>query len=104
MEKVHLDKKAALTIALSLLNGEKTNKDYGSAALKESKLILKNILETLEVEAEMMAKSSVKPKKPNKKRALTPAQRMNVRAANNLMADWKNMTILELEEGKDESK
>ena len=99
MEQIHLDKKVALNIALSLLSGGKTNKDYGSSALKETKLILKNILETLEVEEEMMAKKPpAKPRKPNKKRALTPAQRADIQAAKNLMSDWEGKTILDLEE------
>ena len=106
MEKIHLDKKVALNIALSLLNGEKTNKDYGSAALKETELILKNILETLEVEEEMMSKPPVKPKKPNKKR--TQAQKKVSEAEMAYFgqilegmdeSDKEGVTILDLEKG-----
>ena len=100
MKEVLLAKEEGLRIAISILGGEKTNKDYGGTALKETELILKNILETMEVEKEMMAKPQLKPKKPNKKRALSPAQKKEAQAAKNLMADWKNMTILEMEEGK----
>ena len=103
MKEVLLAKEEGLRIAISILNGEKTNKDYGSASLKESELILKNILETLEIEKEMTAKPPVEPKKPNKKRALSPAQKKEIEvnnfAAKELMRDWKKMTILEVEEG-----
>jgi hypothetical protein len=98
MKEVLLAKEEGLRIAISILKGEKTNKDYGSAALKDTELILKNILETMLVEQEMMAKPPSKPKTPNKKRSLTPAQRLEAKAAENLMADWKKMTILEMEE------
>ena len=98
MEEVLLAKEEGLRIAISILSGEKANKDYGSASLRDTKLILKNILETLEIEKEMMAKPPVKPKKPNKKRALTPAQKKDLKIAENLMSDWKKMTILEIEE------
>ena len=99
MEEVLLAKEEGLRIAISILSGEKTNKDYGGTALKEAKLILINILETIEVEKEMMAKPLPKPKKANKKRT-TSAQKKELQIAKNLMADWKNMTILELEEDK----
>ena len=46
---------------------------------------------------ERWAKPPVAPKKPNKKRALTPAQKKNLKIAENLMSDWKNTTILEAE-------
>lgn len=100
MKEVLLAKEEGLRIAISVLNGEKANKDYGSASLKESELILKNILETLQVEKEMMAKPPVEPKKPNKKRALTLAQKKDLKIAENLMSDWKKMTILEIEEDR----
>ena len=91
MEEVLLAKEEGLRIAISILSGEKANKDYGSASLRDTKLILKNILETLEIEKEMMAKPPVKPKKPNKKRELE--------AAKNYMGGWKNLTISELDKG-----
>ena len=101
MEEVLLGKEEGLRIAISILNGKKANKDYGSASLKESELILKNILETLQVEKEMMAKPSVEPTKPNKKPALSPAQKkqrkLDLNAAKNYMGSWKNLTILKLE-------
>ena len=100
MEEVLLAKEEGLRIAISILSGEKTNKDYGSASLRDTQLILKNILETLQVEKEMMAKPPVEPKKPNKKRALTLSQKKDLKIAENLMSDWKKMTILEIEENK----
>ena len=103
MKEVLLAKEEGLRIAISILNREKTNKDYGSAALKDTELILINILETLQVEKEMMAKPQSKPKKPNKKRALSPAQKkqrkLDLDAAKNYMSSWKNLTILEVEKG-----
>ena len=103
MKEVLLAKEEGLRIAISILNGKKANKDYGSASLKESELILKNILETLQVEKEMMAKPPVEPTKPNKKRALSPAQKkqrkLDLDAAKNYMSSWKNLTILEVEKG-----
>tara|TARA_Y100000310_G_scaffold327618_1_gene394255 strand:- start:714 stop:1019 length:306 start_codon:yes stop_codon:yes gene_type:complete len=99
MEEVLLAKEEGLRIAISILSGKKANKDYGSASLRDTELILKNILETLQVERELTSKPPAKPKMPNKKRALTPAQRKDVQIAENLMADWKKMTILEVEEG-----
>ena len=101
--KIILAKEEGLRIAISILNGEKTNKDYGSAALRESELILQNILETIQVEKEMLAKPPTITKKSNKKRALSPAQRkqkkVDLEAAKNYMGSWKNLTILEIEEG-----
>jgi len=94
MDEVLLAKEEGLRIAISILSGKKTNKDYGGTALRETELILINILETLQVEKEMLAKSPSKPKKPNKKEA---AVSKDLRAAKNLMTDWKNLTILELE-------
>jgi hypothetical protein len=103
MKEVLLAKEEGLRIALSILSEEKTNKDYGSAALRDTELILKNILETMEVEREMMAKPPLEPKKPNKKRALSLTQKknqkLNLQAAKDYMGGWKNLTILELEEG-----
>jgi hypothetical protein len=97
MKEVLLAKEEGLRIAISILSGKQTNKDFGSASLRETQYILKNILETIEVEKEMMAKLPVEPKKPNKKRALTPSQKKDLKIAENLMSDWKNMTILEVE-------
>ena len=51
--EVILDKQQALEIAISLLNGKKVRKDYGSSALMESELILKNILEAVIMEKEV---------------------------------------------------
>jgi hypothetical protein len=99
MREVLLAKEEGLRIAILILNGEKTNKDFGSASLRDAQYILKNILETIEVEKEMMAKPPVAPKKPNKKRALTPAQKKDLKIAENLMSDWKSMTILGRGEG-----
>ena len=100
MEEVLLAKEEGLRIAISILNKEKTNKDYGSAALKDTELILKNILETLQVERELTSKTPTKPKRPNKKRALSPAQKkLDLQAAKDYMGGWKNLTILEIEEG-----
>ena len=73
MGEILLDKKEALRISVSILNKEKLHGDYGFTALKEAELILKNILETLIVEEELLAipteqpKPKPKPKKPNKK-------------------------------------
>ena len=73
MSEILLDKKEALRISVSILNKEKAHDDYGFTALKEAELILKNILETLIVEEELLAipteqpKPKAKPKKPNKK-------------------------------------
>ena len=97
MREVLLAKEEGLRIAISILSGNQTNKDFGSASLRDTQYILKNMLETIEVEKEMMAKPPVAPKKPNKKRALTPAQRKNLKIGENLMSGWKNMTILEPE-------
>jgi hypothetical protein len=97
MKEVLLAKEEGLRIAISILSGRATNKDFGSAALKDSELILKNILETEEVAREMAAKPPSKPNKPNKKRAASPSQRKELKAAKNLMSDWKKVTILDLE-------
>ena len=85
MKEVLLAKEEGLRIALSILSGNTPAKEFGSAALRDTQLILKNILETIEVEKEMMAKPPAKPptkpKEPNKKRALTPAQRKDLKLA-----------------------
>ena len=108
MKEVLLAKEEGLRIAISILNGEKTNKDYGGTALKETELILKNILETLQVEKEMMAKSPTQPKPPNKETLPSllgkdtkwkKQQKLDLKAAKDYMGGWKNLTILELEEG-----
>ena len=52
--EIILDKQQAVTIAISLLNGEKERGDYGFKALKESELILKNILDATLMEKEVM--------------------------------------------------
>ena len=90
MREVLLAKEEGLRIAVSILNGEKANKDYGGTALKETELILKNILETLQVEKEMMAKPPTQPKKLNKE---------TLPSLLGKDTKWKNLTILELEEG-----
>ena len=103
MKEVLLAKEEGLRIAISILSGKATNKDFGSAALKDAELILKNILETMQIEQEMTAKPQVEPKKPNKKRALSLAQKKEIEvnnfAAKELMPDRKKITILKLEEG-----
>jgi len=103
MKEVLLAKEEGLRIAISILSEKKTNKDYGSAALRDTELILKNILETLQVERELTSKTPTKPKRPNKKRALSPAQKkqqkLDLQAAKDYMGGWKNLTILEIEEG-----
>ena len=103
MKEVLLAKEEGLRIAISILSEEKTNKDYGSAALRDTELILKNILETLQLERELASKTPTKPKKTNKKRELSPAQKkqqkLDLQAAKDYMGGWKNLTILEIEEG-----
>ena len=90
MDEVLLAKEEGLRIAISILGGKKANKDYGGTALKETELILKNILETLQVEKEMMAKPPTQPKPPNKE---------TLPSLLGKDTKWKNLTILELEEG-----
>ncbi|MAF43968.1 MAG: hypothetical protein CMI54_07395 [Parcubacteria group bacterium] len=110
MVKILLDKKEALRIALTILDGEKKLEDYGGTALIETKLILKNILETLVVEQEIMMarleppkpKPKKKPKKPNKK--VSEAEMSYFSQILNGMdeSDKEGLTILDLEKGKDE--
>ena len=111
MENVLLDKKVALRIAVAVLGGEKSLKDYGGTALKETKLILKNILETLEVEEELMSKPPSKPpskpKKPNKKRTQAEKKVSEAEMAyfGQILdgmdeSDKEGVTILDLEKGK----
>ena len=100
MKEILLAKEEGLRIAISILNGKKANKDYGGTALKETELILKNILETLQVEKEMTAKSPTKPKKPNKKRA--PMRKGEQQYVNQILASMdksnrQGLTILDLE-------
>jgi hypothetical protein len=47
-----LNKKQSLEIALSLLSKEKIAADYGSAALSESKLIIIDMIKSIEMEEE----------------------------------------------------
>jgi hypothetical protein len=105
MAEILLEKKEALRIALTILNKEKTLEDYGFTAINESQLILKNILETLLVEEEMMAppelpKPKPKPRKPNKK-----LQDANMAYFGKILdgmeeSDKEGKTILDLEGGK----
>tara|TARA_R100000808_G_C2134165_1_gene142759 strand:+ start:320 stop:526 length:207 start_codon:yes stop_codon:yes gene_type:complete len=50
--EVILNKQQAIEIAISLIKGDKVRKDYGSSALRESELILKNILDSTIMEKE----------------------------------------------------
>ena len=86
MAEILLEKKEALRIALTILNKEKTLEDYGFTAINESQLILKNILETLLVEEEMMAP----PELPNFGKILDGMEE----------SDKEGKTILDLEGGK----
>ena len=106
MKEILLPKEEALRIAISILSGKATNKDFGSAALKEAELILKNILETEEVAREMAEKPPLPEKKPNKKHSLTPAQKKAAKAEEayfgKILNDMKesnnqSKTILDLE-------
>ena len=76
--------------------------------LENYESVLKNILETLQVEKEMMAKSPTQPKPPNKETLPSllgkdtkwkKQQKLDLKAAKDYMGGWKNLTILELEEG-----
>ena len=85
-----INKKQALAICLTLLKGEKMREDYGSSALFESRKILTDMLEALEVEEEVLAKSLEDSKRAKKEKA-------EAQAAKNLASDWESKTILDLE-------
>jgi len=104
MSEILLDKKEALRISVSILNKEKLHGDYGFTALKEAELILKNILETLTVEEELLAASvperpklKPKPKKPNKKLMEANLAYFNQITASVDKSDKEGKTILDLE-------
>ena len=101
MSEILLDKKEALRISVSILNKEKLHEDYGFTALKEAELILKNILETLTVEEELLAASVQKPKpkrkKPNKKDVEANLAYFNQIIDNMDESDKQGKTILDLE-------
>ena len=104
MTEILLDKKEGLRIAVTILNKDKMLEDYGFTALKEAELILKNILETLEVEKQMLAKETVKPKpkrkKPNKKDVEANMAYFNQILDGMDKSDKQGETILDLEGGK----
>ena len=107
MSEILLDKKEALRISVSILNKERLHKDYGFTALKEAELILKNILETLIVEEELLAASAPprpkpksKPKKPNKKLMEANLAYFNQITASVDKSDKEGKTILDLEGDK----
>jgi hypothetical protein len=107
MSEILLDKKEALRISVSILNKERLHKDYGFTALKEAELILKNILETLIVEEELLAASAparpkpkAKPKKPNKKLMEANLAYFNQITASVDKSDKEGKTILDLEGDK----
>ena len=106
MSEILLDKKEALRIAVTILNKEKMLEDYGFTALKEAELILKNILETLEVEAEMLGQEKAKPKsKPKRKKPNKKAIEAEMAYFNQILdgmdkSDKQGKTILDLEGGK----
>ena len=107
MGEILLDKKEALRISVSILNKERLHKDYGFTALKEAELILKNILETLTVEEELLAasvpeqpRSKAKPKKPNKMLLEANMAYFNQITASVDKSDKEGATILDLEGGK----
>ena len=105
MGEILLDKKEGLRIAITILNKEKKLEDYGFTAIKESELILKNILETLEVEEEMMArpelpKAKPKRKKPNKKEIEANMAYFGQILGGMEESDKQGATILDLEKGK----
>ena len=104
MGEILLDKGEALRISISILNKEKLHGDYGFTALKEAELILKNILETLEVEKQMLAKEKPKPnpkrKKPNKKEIEANTAYFNQIIDGMDKSDKQGKTILDLEGGK----
>ena len=106
MSEILLGKKEALRISVSILNKEKAHDDYGFTVLKEAELILKNILETLTVEEELLAVSTAqskpkrKPKKPNKKLAEASVAYFNQIVDRVEESDKQGKTILDLEGGK----
>ena len=106
MSEILLDKKEALRISVSILNKEKLHGDYGFTALKEAELILKNILETLIVEEELLAipteqpKLKPKPKKPNKKLMEANMAYFNQIVDSVDKSNKQGQTILDLEGGK----
>ena len=104
MSETLLGKVEALRIAITILNKEKAHSDYGFTALKEAELILKNILETLEVEKQMLAKDKVKPKskrkKPNKKEVEANMAYFGQILGGMEESDKQGATILDLEKGK----
>ena len=107
MGEILLDKKEALRISVSILNKEKLHGDYGFTALKEAELILKNILETLTVEEELLAASAParpkpksKPKKPNKKLKEANLAYVNQITPSVDKSDKEGKTILDLEGSK----
>jgi len=106
MGEILLDKKEALRISVSILNKERLHKDYGFTALKEAELILKNILETLTVEEELLAASTEqskpkpKPKKPNKKLVEANMAYFNQIVDSVDKSNKEGKTILDLEGGK----
>ena len=107
MSEILLDKKEALRISVSILNKERLHEDYGFTALKEAELILKNILETLTVEEELLAASAPerpkpksKPKKPNKKLMEANLAYFNQITASVDKSNKEGKTILDLEGGK----
>ncbi len=107
MREILLDKKEALRISVSILNKERLHEDYGFTALKEAELILKNILETLIVEGELLAasvpvrpKPKSKPKKPNKKLMEANLAYFNQITASVDKSNKEGKTILDLEGGK----
>lgn len=107
MSEILLGKKEALRISVSILNKEKVHDDYGFTALKEAELILKNILETLTVEEEMLAasapeqlKAKPKPKKPNKKLIEANMAYFNQIVDSVEESNKQGKTILDLEGGQ----
>ena len=107
MGEILLDKKEALRISVSILNKEKLHGDYGFTALKEAELILKNILETLTVEEELLAASTPaqpkpKPKRKNPNKKEIEANRAYFSQIIDGMdkSDKQGETILDLEERK----
>tara|TARA_B100000029_G_scaffold455280_1_gene482387 strand:- start:178 stop:510 length:333 start_codon:yes stop_codon:yes gene_type:complete len=104
MGEILLGKKEALRIAITILNKEKKLGDYGFTAIKESELILKNILEGLEIEEEMMSqpvppkqKSNNNKKKPNKKIVEAEMAYLNKIFDDKKESDNQGKTILDLE-------
>jgi|TARA_Y100000310_G_C20604644_1_gene774865 hypothetical protein len=109
MGEILLGKKEALRIAITVLNKEKNLEDYGFTAIKESELILKNILESLKIEEQMLArpkidkpKSNNNKKKPNKKIVEAEMAYLNKILGNEKESDNHGKTILDLEGKKDE--